>query len=445
MLPGKGDKMAGFMQSVMNSGALPQKPEVGGWRYGVQQAMNGRAAADIWKNEKLNNYYAKISNHLITELMDGRPQNRPISQAEWVGLLKHTDPRLLGDHKLVTAMQTITDMWNKNARAVMQANQSWGDNVKWSSKGGLAMDPATAKRAQSLGIYSRQPGQRMAITFPLMQTVMQQQQEGKTLPGMGGQQSLGAMGAPPPRTLAAPQQSMAPQGSQAKPMKNAKFSGYTYLPSDAQLGAEKVFYETPGKVRQAGLMAGSQQRAQTQGHIDRAKYDQANPPGSYATRIDPQTGMETKVWTGANQQTNLGRAPLSVNDQMAQMLTRFRQGGRAALNQYEKEYFDAKLRNFDQEMLMAIFAGKGMKPAQAAPQAQGQTGQASPSPEPAAPEKVQPQRRLIPPPPASPGQKIPTQVIQIYIDQITGGNRQPTRTELNQALQNAAQAGWDIN
>lgn len=333
-LPGGGQAEIGG-DRVWNLG----KPEVPMWKSAAAGLLGGPRLVDhVWDRED-QRYKGEVATFIADQLLNGRPPDKPIHPQELTGLVGSINPALVKDRQFMGGVGLWVKMWNDEVESGREFAAKRAENMYNSGKEQNAL--LTAQERSDLydhGWFTRNMGQPFA-----------------TAPGMTD----------------------APAGTHAKSSaKSQLFTGW--LPGPAQREAEKIQVTAGPEAWKAGLTAQAQQEAQTSGHAARRKVDQQMPPGVWAERIDPQTGMKTKVWTGGLNQVALGREPFSVADQKAQVLAKAMsaaaggQDPRAVLNPIELQVLESALKSGELTELLRFFeesikrnkaAGDGKQPA----------------------------------------------------------------------------------
>lgn len=256
-----------------------EKPEISNFRYGFKEGALGRESAEAWKQEQLDPWRGKVTSYMVKQLFEGRPDDKPLGMPEMMGLIQSIDPGLLQDKRFMAGAKILADTWNKEAAATQKALSNRAGNLYQSGNDhGAYYTPDQRQLMDRFGYLVPSPNAPVASS------------PGTTFP-------TGLLGPGQPTT------------SKLKSSPRTELFGHGLVMNPAQRNARKAWAAIGPEVAKSGLTAKAQQNAQTEGHMARRRFDQANPPGQYATRTDPVTGEQSRVWTGSTQDIDLGKKP----------------------------------------------------------------------------------------------------------------------------------------
>jgi hypothetical protein len=307
------------------------RPEIDSGSYAYWAGRLGPRGAENWKNEQLAPWKGEVAAYLSDQLLTGRPKDKSLSWDEVSGLVQHVAPQLAGDKQFMGRIGLWAKMFNDEIAAQREADFKRAENMYKSGneQNALMTDPERHFIYDRAGLYSRAPGQAFA-----------------TAPGLG---------------------EPAPASQEKSSTKKNLFTGW--LPGPAQRKAEEIQVTAQPSAWKAGLEARARQGEQTRGHAVRRKFDQLHPAGSWVTQTNPETGKQTRVWTGQQQEVDLGRNPESAGDMYATVLSKYLQGGRAALNDNEWTYLQSRMAADKGDLMQKLGALFGPGPGIAGPAA----------------------------------------------------------------------------
>lgn len=300
-------------------------PQVSPFWHGYRTAVWGPAAAEAERQRQRDPWRTQALNTLSRELLEGRPETKPITAQELRGAVATFAPELQSDPQGMSRLATWIGMWNKEALEAVQARQKAYEDERTVAgnlyNSGKEMGAALTDRQRVLlgrhGYASLDPGSGMAYA-----------------PGAG----LVPGGAPLP----------SPVTTVRRDGKGQLFTGY--LPGPGQREAEKIRAALPAEVDKTMATAQAQQQAQTQGYRERRLVDQQTPPGAWVDYSDPTTGDKLKVWSGGAAKVDQGRAPQNLGELRAQVVRKAldaaQNGGDplAGLNQAERDLYDNTMK-----------------------------------------------------------------------------------------------------
>lgn len=328
------------------------QPEMSPFWHGYRNSVWGPGAAELHRQRQLSPWRQKVITTLGQELLEGRPQDKPITSAELIGVLTEIAPQMLTDARGMKQLNAWASMWNKEVGArVATRRQTFEDErtaagnlYKSGSDLGAAFAPGQRALMGRHGYATMTPGAGMA-----------------TAPG------IGLIPGPAPMGQAMPGGQGVPATQPKRGGKQTLFSGF--LPGPGQREAQKIVATTPAETARTLATGMASQRAQLAGHQATRLFDQKNPAGGYYTHTDPATGIKTKKWSGSAPQVDLGRSPESVGDIRAQVVQKALtaaasgQDPNAALNETERQVFDNTLKNMQLGDIFALMAtlNKGNK------------------------------------------------------------------------------------
>lgn len=281
-----------------------KQPEIDSGSYAYWAGRLGPRGAENWKNEKLAGWKSEVAAFMSDQLLNGRPQNKPLTMDEVSGLLNQVAPTLASDRDFMGRVGLWAKMWNDEAMALRDAEAKRAGNMYASGKDlGAIYSPEQRALMNRHGYLVRGPQTPLAAS-----------------PGILDSQPTSQPAGSPKRDL---------------------FAGY--FPSPGHRKAEEIQVTAQPEAWKSGLMARARQDEQTRGHAARRKFDQENPSSTWVTKTNPQTGMQERVWTGGQGEVDLGRKPESAGDMFAKVLDKYLNGGRAALNNNEWTYLQSRM------------------------------------------------------------------------------------------------------
>jgi len=271
------------MERRLSTPIPPPKPQIDPAQYGWRAGAYGPAAGQAYIKSQTAPYMGEMAGILTRELLDGRPQGKPLHMNEVAGLLNAMGrPELLGDKAFMDKLQVWTSAWN---RAAEQHNQ---------------------RQARIAGnLY--QSGKDLGAEYPPEQVALMNKFGWKVRQGPGAPGMLGQAASQP----------------KSPGVRGRVFAGH---------------YPSPDQ--RAAATARATQTEATRGHIARRRADQAIPPGQYRIQTDPASGRQRLVWTGGANQVDLGRKPYSQGDIRAQVMTKALLSGVNSLTPEEKQIWE---------------------------------------------------------------------------------------------------------
>lgn len=311
--------------TVQPSTGVMSPPQGSPFWHGYRTAVWGPAAAEMERQRQRDPWRAQAVNTLNRELLEGRPETKPISAEELRGAVANFAPELQSDPQGMSRLAAWVGMWNKEALEAMQARQKAYEDERTVAgnlySSGKELGAALTDRQRVLlgrhGYASLDPSSGMAYA-----------------PGAG----LVPGGAPLP----------SPVTTMRRDGKGQVFSGY--LPGPGQREAEKIRVTLPAEVDKTLATAQAQQKAQTQGYRDRRLVDQQTPPGAWVDYSDPTTGNKLKVWSGGAAKVEQGRAPDKLGDLRTQVVKKAMEAANqghdpmSVLNQPERDLYENTMK-----------------------------------------------------------------------------------------------------
>ena len=216
-------------------GGLIQPPEDSPFWHGYRSTVWGPAAAEMQRQREMAPWRQAVITKLSRELLEGRPQDRPISVAELRGALHEIAPQMLNDDYGMKQLGTWIGMWNKEAAAVAKARSE-----NWDRQAGVAKNLFDSGKDLGAGL-----------------TQQQRQFLGRF--GYASRDQAGLASAPGAGMVPWQEPITPPVTTLKRGGKERVFAGY--IPGAAQRESEKIRVTTPAEATRAGAITKAQQKA----------------------------------------------------------------------------------------------------------------------------------------------------------------------------------------
>ncbi|MCB2226658.1 MAG: hypothetical protein KQH53_08265 [Desulfarculaceae bacterium] len=233
------------------SGGLIKAPEASPFWHGYRSTVWGPVAAELQLQRERAPYRQKVAARLGQELMEGRPQNRPISEAELVGALQEISPEMLGDAQGMKQLHAWIGMWNKEAAAMAKSR---ADN--WDRQAGVAKNLFDSGKELGAGLNDQQ--RQFLGRF-----------------GYASRDQAGLASAPGAGLVPYSAPLTPPVTTVKRDGKERVFTGY--LPGAAQREAEKIRATTPATAAKAGAVEGAKEKSAFPWFMKKEQWKLDNP------------------------------------------------------------------------------------------------------------------------------------------------------------------------